>query len=102
MTFSESYDPMRDPSSDAYKHAQLKVEQIEADARALWAVRVLDRWALWRNGSWCCFPDSGRWTCSATATFIVGERASNETATGSRVAAAEALVAGDSTLGENL
>ena len=39
---SDSYDPMRDPTSEAFKLAAFRAEKSKADARALWAVAVLD------------------------------------------------------------
>lgn len=40
--FSDSYDPMRDPSSDAYKFAQSKLALVKSEAQLINDLRTLD------------------------------------------------------------
>jgi hypothetical protein len=76
--------------------------KLEADARALWAVRVLDAWQV-------RYPDNhafatyiaahGDWRCGSHSYYQSGN---GKTPDAARIAAAEALVAEDPTLGEGL
>jgi hypothetical protein len=77
--------------------------KLEADARALWAVRVLDRWAE-RNAERALSPEQADpVTSDVWAVFESGEIiATGATPDAARIAAAEALVAEDPTLGEGL
>lgn len=76
--------------------------QIESDARALWAVRVLDRWAdLEETRSWEVYRMRNGWEIELRA-----DQASSfhqeATPDAARIAAAEALVAEDPSLAEGL
>ncbi len=81
--------------------------RLEADARALWAVRVLDRWAKGSKAlEWRVTDCSEQVCCTLQRTVNGGQVADTDyygpTPDAARIAAAEALVAEDPTLGEGL
>ena len=69
--------------------------KLEADARALWAVRVLDAWAKEQLGRrWCVeIADEDAWRCKLFGTSIKAGEHYGPTPDAARIAAAEALVA---------
>jgi hypothetical protein len=76
--------------------------------RALWAVRVLDRWAE-KTGETAshdtCRKPIGTWWCTVWQGYEGDDDAQHykaDSADAARIAAAEALVAEDPTLGEGL
>lgn len=80
---------------------QAALLRVEADARSLWAVRVLDRWAeLTRSLNWASWPDCGPNGYGCCVTFIDDTTRDyyGPTPDAARTAAAEALVAEDASL----
>ncbi len=80
--------------------------QYEADARALWAVRVLDRWAKGSKAlEWRVTDCSEQVCCTLQRTVNGGQVADTDyygpTPDAARIAAAEALVKDDETLDPN-
>ena len=100
-----------DPDSQA--EVNTAIAKLEADARALWAVRVLDRWAAESRGyhrvrgNWNASLYAVRGEGSCGCQLMSEEGHEGRTFLGSdqdaaRIAAAEALVAEDPSLGEGL
>jgi hypothetical protein len=84
-----------------------RIAKLEADARALWAVRVLDRWAERSRFKryTCSRADTAPYLCQRF--WMVGDekRVAQHfapTPDAARIAAAEALVAEDPSLGDGL
>ena len=91
-----------------YPKADDEREQADRGARALWAVRVLDAWAL-RNSGFAFKTDTAPNDCDTREPWICGVAMSRKhrhlarrgvSPGAARISAAEALLAADPTLGE--
>lgn len=92
-----------DPSGEVRELFAAK-ENMRGLARALWAVRVLDRWRrLPGSRAWTCHGnDSVGFGCTVTIPLRDDTTYRGSTEDAARIAAAEALVAADESLGVGL
>jgi len=93
MTISREYQQVLAQVREAFKKSHPNYSaKLEADARALWAVRVLDAWAQETHGVWRLVNDTGpwgvQWVVSLTDAMTKG---CAETPDAARLAAAEAV-----------